>query len=66
MRSFTSTASAYLEVISEIDRRYRGWKVVRQPRMKSYRNVWSAAALQAKNVQWQLVCANVFGLKWSH
>jgi hypothetical protein len=22
--------------------------------------------LQAKNVQWQLVCANVFGLRWSH
>ena len=29
-------------------------------------DVWSAAALQTKNVQWQLVCANVFGLKWSH
>jgi hypothetical protein len=35
------------------------------PRMKSYRNVWSAAELQAKNEQWQLVCANVFGLEWS-
>jgi hypothetical protein len=29
-----------------------------------YRNVWSAAELQAKNEQWQLVCANVFGLEW--
>jgi hypothetical protein len=28
----------------------------------SYRNVWSAAELQAKNEKWQLVCANVFGL----
>jgi hypothetical protein len=28
----------------------------------SYRNVWSAAELQAKNELWQLVCANVFGL----
>src|SRR6202011_3183337 len=28
-------------------------------------HVWSAAELQAKNEQWQLVCANVFGLKWS-
>jgi hypothetical protein len=27
-----------------------------------YRNVWSAAELQAKNEEWQLVCANVFGL----
>jgi hypothetical protein len=26
------------------------------------RNVWSAAELQAKNEEWQLVCANVFGL----
>ena len=39
--------------------------VVRKRRMKSYRNVWSATELQAKNEQWQLVCANVFGLKWS-
>jgi hypothetical protein len=31
----------------------------------SYRNVWSAAELQAKNEHWQLVCANVFGLQWS-
>jgi hypothetical protein len=30
-----------------------------------YRNVWSAAELQAKNEEWQLVCANVFGLQWS-
>jgi len=28
-------------------------------------NVWSAAELQAKNEEWQLVCANVFGLQWS-
>jgi hypothetical protein len=33
--------------------------------MKSYRNVWSAAELQAKNEEWHLVCANVFGLQWS-
>jgi hypothetical protein len=32
---------------------------------RASRNVWSAAELQAKNVQWQLVCANVFGLQWS-
>jgi PAS domain-containing protein len=30
-----------------------------------YRNVWSAAVLQAKNEERQLVCANVFGLEWS-
>ena len=30
-----------------------------------YRNVWSVAELQAKNEEWQLVCANVFGLEWS-
>jgi hypothetical protein len=29
---------------------------------KFYRYVWSAAELQAKNEEWQLVCANVFGL----
>jgi hypothetical protein len=29
---------------------------------RDYRNVWSAAELQAKNEEWQLVCANVFGL----
>src|ERR1035437_7465743 len=29
---------------------------------RRYRNVWSAAELQAKNGQWQLVCVNVFGL----
>ena len=33
---------------------------------RSYGNVWSAAELQAKNEQWQLVCANVFGLQRSH
>jgi hypothetical protein len=32
--------------------------------MEYYRNAWSAAELQAKNEQWQLTCANVFGLKW--
>jgi len=26
------------------------------------RNVWSAAELQAKKEEWQLVCANVSGL----
>jgi len=31
----------------------------------AYRNVWSAAVLQAKNEKWQMVCANVFGLEWS-
>jgi hypothetical protein len=30
-----------------------------------YRNVWSAAELQAKNEEWQVVCANIFGLEWS-
>ena len=28
-------------------------------------DVWSAAELQAKNEEWQLVRANVFGLQWS-
>jgi len=37
-------------------------KVERQRRMKSYRNVWSAAELQAKSEEWQMGCANVFGL----
>src|SRR6202521_3459809 len=32
---------------------------------RDYRNVWSAAELQAKNEEWQVVCANVFGLQWS-
>jgi hypothetical protein len=35
------------------------------PKKRGYRNVWSAAVLQAKNEEWQLVCANVFGLEWS-
>jgi hypothetical protein len=35
------------------------------PDKSSYRNVWSAAVLQAKNEERQLVCANVFGLEWS-
>jgi len=30
-----------------------------------YRNVWSAAELQAENRDDGLVCANVFGLWWS-
>jgi hypothetical protein len=30
-----------------------------------YRNVWSAAEMQAKSEEWQMVCANVFGLEWS-
>jgi hypothetical protein len=34
-------------------------------RSRASRNVWSAAELQAKNEEWQLVCANVFGLEWS-
>jgi hypothetical protein len=33
---------------------------------RDYRNVWSAAELQAKNEEWHLVCVNVFGLQWSH
>jgi len=32
------------------------------PVKRGYRYVWSAAELQAKNEEWQLVCANVFGL----
>jgi hypothetical protein len=36
------------------------------PRLESpYRYVWSAAEMQAKNEEWQMVCANVFGLEWS-
>jgi len=35
------------------------------PDKSSYRNVWSAAELQTKNEEWQMVCANVFGLWWS-
>jgi hypothetical protein len=35
------------------------------PDKRRYRYVWSAAELQAKNEEWQLVCANVFGLQWS-
>jgi hypothetical protein len=31
----------------------------------AYRNVWSGAEMQAKNEEWQMVCANVFGLEWS-
>jgi len=31
----------------------------------NYRYVWSAAEMQAKNEEWQMVCANVFGLEWS-
>jgi len=31
----------------------------------SYRNVWSAALSQAKNESDRMVCANVFGLRWS-
>jgi hypothetical protein len=34
-------------------------------RFPKYRNVWSAAELQAKNEEWHLVCADVFGLQWS-
>ena len=30
-----------------------------------YRYVWSVAEMQAKNEEWQMVCANVFGLEWS-
>ena len=35
------------------------------PVMNYYRNVWSAAELQAENRDDGLVCANVFGLWWS-
>jgi hypothetical protein len=35
------------------------------PVKEHYRNVWSAAELQAKNADGQVVCANVFGLCWS-
>jgi hypothetical protein len=34
----------------------------REEHIRDYRNVWSAAELQAKNAEWQVVCANVFGL----
>jgi hypothetical protein len=39
------------------------WVLGPSPDESAYRNVWSAAELQAKNVQWQLVCANVFGFQ---
>jgi hypothetical protein len=43
-----------------------GWRIAYLPgRVYVIGYVWSAAELQAKNVQWQLVCANVFGLEWS-
>jgi hypothetical protein len=32
----------------------------------SHRCGLSAAELQAKNERWLVVCANVFGLEWSH
>jgi hypothetical protein len=35
-----------------------------QSRNRDYPCVWSAAELQAKNEEWQLVYANVFGLQW--
>jgi hypothetical protein len=42
------------------------WRVAERPEKRwRYRHVWSAAELQAKNEEWQLVCANVFGLQWS-
>ncbi len=37
----------------------------RQCLISRYRYVWSAAEMQAKNEEWQMVCANVFGLEWS-
>jgi hypothetical protein len=40
-------------------------KYIPSPVKRHYRYVWSAAELQAKNEEWQMVCANVFGLKWS-
>src|SRR5258705_11938547 len=42
-----------------------GENVVQDALFEAYRNVWSTAELQAKNEEWQLVCANVFGLQWS-
>jgi hypothetical protein len=37
-------------------------RIVPSPEKRDYRNVWSAAEMQAKNAGWQLVGANVFGL----
>ena len=33
--------------------------------LSANRNVWSAASSQAKNESDRMVCANVFGLRWS-
>src|SRR5437660_8396380 len=33
--------------------------------LRANRNVWSAALSQAKNENDRMVCANVFGLRWS-
>ena len=48
------------------------WDVKRAPRRVSHsgraranKNVWSAALSQAKNENDRVVCANVFGLRWS-
>src|SRR5438445_5810403 len=35
------------------------------PDWRPTRNVWSAALSQAKNENDRVVCANVFGLRWS-
>src|SRR2546426_4365192 len=40
-------------------------RMVRVAVMTPNKNVWSAALSQAKNENDRVVCANVFGLRWS-
>ena len=35
------------------------------PEKRNYRNLWATVKLQAKNEEWHMVCANVFGVWWS-
>src|SRR6266576_4324137 len=34
------------------------------PEKRDYRNLWTTVKLQAKNEEWHMVCANVFGVRW--
>ena len=59
--------TAYFRCVKSKLRHYRrfSWVLEVTPGKSAYRNVWSAAEMQAKNEEWQMVCANVFGLEWS-